>query len=291
MMQYWFRAIETYAPWIRKVHFVTWGHLPKFLNPEYEKIHIVTHRDIIPEDALPTYNSGGIEMNIYKIEDLAEHFIFFNDDIFLTRPCSPDDFFDVKTGFPRVKAIEMPLRFVGIHPWQTVVSNDMGCINSVLKKHDAPFRIGKNISRCYSLKENIRNVISRFAFPEYFLGYKNYHGPIPLLKSTGIRLSHELAGPFHDTIYHRFRQDTDINNWMVHWYQAASGDFSPKKTNNIYFSATSSNAAAIAKIIRERSEESICINDGDDLENWEEIAKTIREAFSEALPAKSGYEL
>ena len=25
LLPYWFRAIETFAPWVRKVHFVTWA--------------------------------------------------------------------------------------------------------------------------------------------------------------------------------------------------------------------------------------------------------------------------
>ena len=31
-LRYWFRAVEAYAPWVRKVHFVTWGHVPQWLN-------------------------------------------------------------------------------------------------------------------------------------------------------------------------------------------------------------------------------------------------------------------
>ena len=33
-LQYIFRGIDQYMPWIRKVHFVTWGHIPKWLNVE-----------------------------------------------------------------------------------------------------------------------------------------------------------------------------------------------------------------------------------------------------------------
>ena len=27
-LQYWFRGVEKFTPWVRKIHFVTWGHLP-----------------------------------------------------------------------------------------------------------------------------------------------------------------------------------------------------------------------------------------------------------------------
>ena len=55
-LQYWFRGVEKYAPWVRKIHFVTWGHLPKWLNTEHPKLNIVRHEDFIPEKFRPTFN-------------------------------------------------------------------------------------------------------------------------------------------------------------------------------------------------------------------------------------------
>ena len=48
LFQYWFRGIEMYAPWVRKVHLITWGHLPAWLNTDHPKLHIVNHRDYMP---------------------------------------------------------------------------------------------------------------------------------------------------------------------------------------------------------------------------------------------------
>ena len=45
LLKYWFRAVEAYAPWVDQIHFVTWGHLPEWLNTECPKLHIVNHRD------------------------------------------------------------------------------------------------------------------------------------------------------------------------------------------------------------------------------------------------------
>lgn len=47
-LQYWFRGVEKYAPWVRKIHFVTWGHLPKWLNTDHPKLRVVNHEDFIP---------------------------------------------------------------------------------------------------------------------------------------------------------------------------------------------------------------------------------------------------
>ena len=37
-LQYIFRGIEEYMPWVNKIFFVTWGHLPKWLNTNNKKI-------------------------------------------------------------------------------------------------------------------------------------------------------------------------------------------------------------------------------------------------------------
>ena len=45
-LRYWFRGIDKFAPWVRKVHFLTWGHLPKWLDVNHPKLNIVNHKDL-----------------------------------------------------------------------------------------------------------------------------------------------------------------------------------------------------------------------------------------------------
>ena len=74
LFQYWFRSIEKYAPWVRTIHLITWGHLPPWLNEDHPKLHIVNHKDYIPQDKLPVFNSVPIENYVHKIPQLSEHF-------------------------------------------------------------------------------------------------------------------------------------------------------------------------------------------------------------------------
>ena len=97
-LQYWFRGVEKFAPWVRKIHFVTWGHLPKWLDTSNPKLNIVNHKDYIPEKYLPTFSSHTIELNLHRIEGLADKFVYFNDDMFITAPTKAEDFF--KNGKP-----------------------------------------------------------------------------------------------------------------------------------------------------------------------------------------------
>ena len=91
--KYWFRGIEKNAPWVHNIYFVTWGHLPAWLNTAHPKLHIIKHTDFIPPQYLPTYNSPTIELNLHRIPGLSENFVYFNDDGFLIRPVTPQHFF------------------------------------------------------------------------------------------------------------------------------------------------------------------------------------------------------
>jgi hypothetical protein len=87
------RSIHLFAPWVRRLHLVTAGQVPDWLDPGHPMIRIVDHRQILPADALPTFNSHAIETGLHHVPDLTEHWIYVNDDVFLGRPVRPERFF------------------------------------------------------------------------------------------------------------------------------------------------------------------------------------------------------
>jgi Stealth protein CR2, conserved region 2/Stealth protein CR1, conserved region 1 len=92
-------SIENNAPWIGTIYIVTDGQTPDLshLSPWVrDRVKIVDHLEIFEgyESALPTFNSLAIESMLWRIKGLAEHFIYFNDDVFLTGPLQPRDVFD-----------------------------------------------------------------------------------------------------------------------------------------------------------------------------------------------------
>lgn len=91
-------------PWVHKVFLVTWGHLPKWLDTSHEKLVVVKHTDYIPEEYLPTFNSNVIEMNYFRIKDLSENFILFNDDCFPVQPIPEVYYF--RDNLPCEEAVE-----------------------------------------------------------------------------------------------------------------------------------------------------------------------------------------
>lgn len=92
-LRYSLRSVDMYAPWIRKIFIVTDSQVPKWLDTTNPKIEIVDHRDILPPEALPCFNSQVIEHCLHRIPGLAEHFIYSNDDMLLNKPVTPADFF------------------------------------------------------------------------------------------------------------------------------------------------------------------------------------------------------
>lgn len=98
-------SILKYAPYIRNIYIITDNQTPDFLKNSktehtYKKVSIVDHKVIFKDydDYLPTFNCRPIETCLYRIPDLAEHFIYFNDDFFLINETKPSDFF--KDGLP-----------------------------------------------------------------------------------------------------------------------------------------------------------------------------------------------
>jgi len=108
-LKYSLRSIQKYAPWVRKIFIVTDGQTPSWLDTGNPNVKIVDVADILPEYALPCFNSSVIEYHLHKIPGLAERFLYANDDMFINKPVMPDVFFTAD-GFPVVRLNRKPLR-------------------------------------------------------------------------------------------------------------------------------------------------------------------------------------
>ena len=93
-------SILKFAPFIRTIYLVTDAQVPTFLKKgvrteKYSKVQIIDHLTIFKgnERYLPTFNSLSIETMLTKIPNLAERFVYFNDDFFIIKKTNPSDFF------------------------------------------------------------------------------------------------------------------------------------------------------------------------------------------------------
>ena len=83
------------APWIRRIFVLVndGTPIPDWLS-SWPKVTVVEHREVMPGEVLPLYNTAAIEMWLGHIPGLTENFLYANDDMFFGRDVSPDDFFN-----------------------------------------------------------------------------------------------------------------------------------------------------------------------------------------------------
>lgn len=88
------------APWLRNIFIVTNQQTPAAvykLQDTYfgNKIKIIDQNDLLKAAGIktPVFNSLSVEWLIWGIPDLSEKFIYLNDDFFITKPVTAEDFF------------------------------------------------------------------------------------------------------------------------------------------------------------------------------------------------------
>ena len=126
------RSAEKYAPWIRRVFIITDRQVPSWLDTSNPRIKIVDHREILPPEAIPCFNAQVFEHYLHNIPDLAEHFIYSNDDMFFNRKVTPETFFDAD-GLPYVRLLRSPLRGMTVWLKDKVLKKPLSHYNSGMK--------------------------------------------------------------------------------------------------------------------------------------------------------------
>ena len=290
LLPYVFRGIEKFAPWIRKVHFVTWGHLPDWLNTECEKLHIVKHEDYIPKEYLPTFNSNAIELNFHRIPDLAENFILFNDDMFIIAPMKPEDFY--KKGLPRRYGIHTPDK---IHKGDFFYYS----LNNVAVINDH-FSMRKNVL-AHPLKWfnphygiSCLNTLIMLPFPAFY-GFYKAHLPVPYQLKTYEQVWEAEPTILDQECRNHFRSSTGVNHWLIENWSVAEGSFYPQSKNyGRAFKAqdiTPQNLDQVIDYITHQKGKLTCINDGDIPEYFfDKAVSRLKDAFNKILPERSSFE-
>lgn len=93
-LRYSLRSIAKFASWVNNIFIVTDSQIPPWLNLAHPKVNIVDHTEIFSDTTLlPTFSARVIESQLHHIKGLSEHFIYFNDDMFLGNYCKPEHFF------------------------------------------------------------------------------------------------------------------------------------------------------------------------------------------------------
>lgn len=96
-LKYSLRSVIKFMPWVNRIFILMNppAKVPSWFNNRYsEKITIIDHYDtFFDPNHLPCTNSNSIETTLANIPGLSEHFVYFNDDVFIGRRMSYLNFF------------------------------------------------------------------------------------------------------------------------------------------------------------------------------------------------------
>ena len=291
LLKYWFRGVERFAPWVNRVFFVTCGQKPDWLDESNPKLRLVNHKDYIPSEYLPTFQSNTIELNLHRIPDLSEHFVLFNDDTFLLRPVQPDFFF--RKGMPVLTCdIGIP-RWLSCSNIGRVVINNCGILKQNL---DVERLVWKNIWKYVDIPtlgiaralKNLASIsVNRTIIPGTF-----GHLPQSHLKSTIEKLWSTNPVVMDKTCRHRFRGDDSINQWLACAWNMVSGHFYPahEKKRGLFLEINPDNLSQICNTIERQTLPQLCVNDKEHTSNLELCFSEVSKTFDKLLPEKSSFE-
>lgn len=285
-LKFWFRGVEKFTPWVNKIHFVTYGHYPEWLNTSAPKLNIVNHKDFIPQKYLPTFNANAIEINIHRIKELAEEFVLFNDDFFIIDEL-PHDYFFINS-LPRDMAVMNTLSGGGISHF---ILNDIEILNNHFNKYDI---LKNKFSSFFSLKYGFSLLRTLLLLPwPRFTGFKDQHLPQPYLKSIYEDIWENDSDILTRTSECKFRDYTNVNQYLFRYWQIAKGKYSPYniEKNSAMYCIRADTISDICHTIKKQKKKIIVVNDNEICEDFELYKNKIIESFNSILPKKSTYEL
>lgn len=295
LFQYWFRAVERYAPWVNKIYLITNGKFPAWINKDHPKLVLVKHEDILPKEILPTFNSCAIELHMHRIDGLSEHFVYFNDDMFLNAPVSPDYYF--KKGKPcdvnKETCFNVPIythteRF----DIQMSMLANIGIVNAHFHRWTT---VKKSPWRWFGPHLGYKGLVMSGILMKQrlFVGFSNFHTEQAYLKSTFEEVWREEP-EFLNASCTRFREDVIANPYLFRYWQFAKNAFYPRKRKSATFHLVERvKIDNIKKVLFDKKYVSICLNDTPFCtdEQFELIDKELVDLFKMKFPEKSSFEI
>lgn len=180
-LRYSLRSLYYYAPWVRNIFLVTDDQVPEWYDPDSRDLTVVSHKELFPdESSLPTFNSHAIESVLHRIPGLSEHFLYMNDDVFMSSIVQPEAFFEVN-GVARTFLSRAMIPLCGKE--QSDIASEWGVMNS------------------NELLREAHGVI---------MPYKTKHTPIALRKSLLADLELRYSEQFQSLRGRPFRTSNDL---------------------------------------------------------------------------------
>lgn len=217
-IRYCLLSIYTFAPFVRNVYVVTdnqdpdlYDDIKTYFPDRLASFRIVDHKEIFRgyEEYLPMFNSRAIETMLWRIEGISDNFIYFNDDTFLIRKVSPDDFF--VAGRPVLRGNWIPAPYPRIW-WNSLRSWIKKKILSDKNYHPKP---------SYHLGQWSAARLAGFRWRYFYFN----HTPYSISRRTAKKCFDEHEGAIRKNISYRFRNHEQFNfNSLLYHTEIKSGN-------------------------------------------------------------------
>lgn len=235
-LKYALRSVHLFAPWVRRIFICTDSPAPSWLA-KHPKVTLVRSEDMFADlSVLPTYNSHAVESQLHRIDGIAEHFLYSNDDMFFGRPLSPDLFFS-PGGITKFVEATTRIGLGDTHPGRSGFENAARVNRALLRE-----RFGKVTTRHLE------------------------HCAAPLRKSVMAELEAAFPEEFRRTAASRFRSATDISvtNSLYHYFALLTGRAVVQTDAKVKYVETTLKRAlpAMRRLLKRRDVDMFCLNDG-----------------------------
>lgn len=264
-LKYALRSVYMHAPWVRRVFIATDSPAPAWLA-DHPRVRIVRSEEFFADPgALPTHNSHAVEAQLHRIEGLAEHFLYSNDDMFFGRPVDPEMFFSpggVST------FVESRVRIGTGEP------------RADRSGHDNGLRVNRAL-----LRERFGRLIT----------HDLEHCAVPMRRSVAYELEREFADDYARTAANPFRSATDISvtNSLYHYYALLTGRAIVTTKPRVRYIQTTqlSSLRRMERLLARRDADMFCLNDGSVPELPEEVRiRAIRDSLERYFPVRAPWE-
>lgn len=247
---YSLKALEAYFPDHGHIFLVTDNQRPEWIE-QFPCVTVIDHADILHPGGLPTFSSMNIEACLHRIDGLSEYYLYFNDDVFLCRDVTVENFFTENGVIFNASIVEVP-------------------------------RNAEGSERFTALEVAVQS-IKWLKFQGYSEVVRNLpgHTPMPVIKRTMIEMEKIYSDLFRVSRLEQFRCRGSFSllsdlyyRWMI-----ATGRGRVVLGNSVYFETGSLNFESGLRAFEHRSKNSsifsLCINDTHDNATPGEIAPVI----------------
>lgn len=261
-LKYLLRSIEkNYFISNPNIFLVVDEQVPEWLNEN--KVHVINHKDFIPDIYLPLFSSRAIESFFHKIPDISDFFIYLNDDCFFSKKLSEKDL------------------FIKQKPVMHFERNKISIENGISTKNFANINAGI--------------LASKFVFKHYNTKFENLtaHSPRLIDKNFISHIENTYPDIFEKTRIGRFREydsHSIISSLYPHLYIAENKGVCNFE-DIFYMGNNDIDAKEKYRHLLQQEYYGVCINDtSDNLSSDNIIFENQREFYLNKFPKKSKYE-